>query len=401
MYIRKVFSTTLTRLQEPRATIQVLLGPRQVGKTTGARFILEKLEKEDGIKSIYAAADEPELKDRHWLNQQWELARDRCRTSGKPTVLVVDEIQKIEGWSELIKKLWDEDTFHGLDLRVLLLGSSTLLIRDGLTESLAGRFEINPVTHWLYSEMKEAFQFSLEDWIYYGGYPGGARLKNDPERWGSFVRDALIETTLSRDILLLKKIEKPALLRRLFQLGCTHSGQILSFQKMLRQLQDAGNASTLSHYLELLSQTGLLTGLSKYSGTEVRQKASSPKLQVLNTGLTNAQSSRSFQEIRSNPEDWGRLVESAVGVHLYNSIVGKNSELLYWRERNQEVDYILKRGDQCVAFEVKSGARKESPAGLKEFSNRFHPVKSWVVGDSYGLTFEEFFSSNVERWWKV
>jgi predicted AAA+ superfamily ATPase len=399
MYNRLVFQDILKRLKEPRSQIQVLLGPRQVGKTTGIRSILQQLAL-DGTEHRFAAADDPTLRDRVWLEQQWLLARAQCRALGSPFILVIDEVQKIEEWSEVVKKLWDEDSFQSLDLRVVLLGSSTLLIRKGLTESLAGRFEINPITHWPYSEIHNAFGYTWEEWVYFGVYPGSARLKNDPERWASYIRDSLIDTTISRDILSIERVDKPALLRRLFELGCRYSGQILSFQKMLGQLQEAGNASTLANYLELLSQAGLLTGISKYSGNLGREKASSPKLQILNPALSGALSSTSFIELCQNADQWGRAVESAVGAHLANAIVGKNMTLHYWRDRNLEVDFVLKKGEDCVAFEIKSGAKRESLPGMKAFTNKFAPVRTWVVGDSYGLSFSEFFMTPVESWWK-
>ena len=401
MYIREVYLTALKRVLEPRGMIQILLGPRQVGKTTAAHYISEQITQKHGMNVWFCAADEPELKDRDWLLQQWKLAREKCKKLKTPCLLIVDEVQKIEDWSELVKNCWDEDTAQSLDLRVLLMGSSTLLIHKGLNESLAGRFEIIRVSHWLHPEMREAFQHTWEDWVYFGGYPGSARLKQDPQRWASYIRDALIETTLSKDILLLDRVEKPALLRRLFQLGCRYSAEILSFQKMMSQLVDAGNATTLAHYLELLSQAGLLTGLQKYSGSFVREKASSPKFQVLNPALMSALDPLSFEEIRSNGALWGRMVESAVGAHLANAIVGKNMELMYWRDRNLEVDFVLKSGDRCVGFEIKSGKKKEGHTGLKEFKKRFNPIGTWMIGDDYGLSFEQFFSTPIEHWWRA
>src|SRR4030043_1283834 len=250
MYPRPVYQILFARLKEPRKFLQVLAGPRQTGKTTLIRQAMESLT----LASHYASADEPTLQSRTWIEQQWEMGRLLGREKGNKAgaLLVLDEIQKVAGWSETVKRLWDADTAKKVDLRVVLLGSAPLLIQQGLADSLAGRFEIIPVVHWSYSEMKDAFGWGLDQYVYFGGYPGAADLINDRQRWARYIIDSLIETTISRDILLMTRIDKPALLRRLFQLGCNYSGQILSYQKMIGQLQDAGNTTTLAHYLELM-----------------------------------------------------------------------------------------------------------------------------------------------------
>ena len=261
------------RLEEPRRFLQVLAGPRQVGKTTLVHQVLENLD----LPSVFASADEPTLRDTTWLVAQWEQARLAARDAGRRgAVLALDEAQKIPAWSETVKRLWDEDSRHRLPLRVVLLGSSPLLVERGLTESLAGRFEILHLPHWSFDEMRAAFGFTLEQYLYFGGYPGAAPLADDPTRWRRYVLDALVEATLSLDVLLMTRVDKPALLRQLFELGCRFSGQVLSYTKMLGQLQDAGNTTTLAHYLELLAGAGMLTGLSKHSGRELRRRDSSP-----------------------------------------------------------------------------------------------------------------------------
>ncbi len=389
MYRRPVFHIILKRLQEKRQFIQVLAGPRQSGKTTLALQLMESVD----FPSHYASADEPALKDRFWIEQQWEAAR--LRTQGGPGLLILDEIQKIPGWSEVVKWLWDEDTRTGRSLQVVLLGSSPLLMQRGLAESLAGRFEIIPITHWSFPEMRDAFGWSWEQYVYFGGYPGAAKLISDENRWRNYLHDSLIETTISRDILLMKRVDKPALLRRLFELGCRYSGQILSYQKMLGQLQEAGNTTTLAHYLQLLSSAGLLTGLSKYSAKSHRQRASSPKLLVLNTALMSVFSGLTFQEARLDTEYWGRLVESAVGAHLFNRIPGKNLELFYWQEGNCEVDFVLVKGKHLLALEVKSGRRKDRLPGLEAFARKFPVEKKLLVGAG-GIPLEEFFCLEPE-----
>ena len=391
---RVIFPRLLKRLQEPRRFLQVLAGPRQVGKTTLARQAASEL----GIPWRYVSADEPTLQDHAWINQQWDIARTLTHHDprSQPALLIIDEVQKVQGWSETVKRLWDEDTAAELPLRVLLSGSSPLLVQKGLTESLAGRFELIPVPHWSYGEMKAAFGWSVDQYIYFGGYPGAAALIDDEQRWRRYIVDSLIETTISRDILLLTRVDKPALLRRLFQLGCDYSGQILSYQKMLGQLRDAGNTVTLAHYLELLRGAGLLAGLSKFS-QKVRQRGSSPKLQVLNTALMTALAHTTFEGILADRDHWGRLVESAVGAHLLNGTTGTGVEVQYWLDRNREVDFLLVAGKEVTAIEVKSGTRKTSLPGLDAFAKDHRPKRQLLVG-AQGIALEEFLTSPVSHW---
>ena len=376
----------MDRLKEPRRFLQILAGPRQTGKTTISRQAME----ESGIESHYATADEPSVKNRIWLEQQWNTGRLIENRNGK-ALLVLDEIQKIPGWSDTVKWLWDEDSSRSSTLHVLLLGSSPLLLHKGMTESLAGRFELLPVSHWSYSEMKEAFGFDLNKYIYFGGYPGAVPLISDEQRWRRYIHDSLIETTISRDILLMTRIDKPILLRRMFELGSLYSGQIMSFQKMTGQLQDAGNTTTLAHYLDLLGGAGILTGLHKYSGKELKKRASSPKLLVNNTAIMSAFSHHSFKDVREDHEFWGRLVESAIGAHLLNGILGSDMELYYWAGLNREVDYVLVRGKEILAIEVKSSYKKTSLPGIEMFSRNYKIKKPLLVG-AQGIPIEKFLS---------
>jgi predicted AAA+ superfamily ATPase len=394
MYQRPVYNTLVDRLKEPRKFLQVLAGPRQTGKTTLIHQAMDELK----IPKHYASADEPTLQSRAWIEQQFEVGRLLTRESRKTgALLVLDEIQKVAGWSEVVKCQWDSDTAQKMPLKVVLLGSAPLLIQRGLTESLAGRFEIIPVVHWSYPEMKDAFGWTPEQFIYFGGYPGAADLISDRQRWARYIIDSLIETTISRDILLMTRVDKPALLRRLFQLGCNYSGQILSYQKMIGQLQDAGNTTTLAHYLELLSSAGMLTGLHKFAGQRIRQRASSPKLQVLNTALLSSQSNLSFNAAQRDREFWGRLVESSTGAHIINSSIGTNIEVFYWRDRGKEVDFILRLNKTLVAIEIKSGYSKGSLPGIEEFDRGFKPKRKLLVGGE-GIPLEKFLSVPVEIW---
>ena len=397
MYVRPHSKILAARLAEPRRFIQVVAGPRQVGKTTLVRQVLAGSRR----RVLYASADEPTLRGREWIEQQWDAARLAAGAAGKAgAVLVIDEIQKIPSWSESVKRLWDADSAGRLALRVVLLGSAPLLITRGLTESLAGRFEMLRLPHWSFVEMRAAFGWDLDQYLLFGGYPGAAPLSNEPQRWARYVKDALIETTISRDVLLLTRVDKPALLRRLFELACTYSGQILSYQKMLGQLQDAGNTTTLAHYLDLLEGAGMVAGLQKFAGGQARQRGSSPKLQVLNTALMTAQSRLGPAELRSEPEAWGRLVESAVGAHLANGAAQGECELFYWRDRNREVDFVIRIGRHVTAIEVKSVRRRESLAGMEAFAAAFKPARKLLVGGD-GIAIEEFLSYSVTHWARV
>jgi predicted AAA+ superfamily ATPase len=245
--------------------------------------------------------------------------------------------------------------------------------------------------------MQEAFGWGADEYVFYGGYPGAAPLIGEEDRWARYIRDSLIETTIARDVLLLARVDKPALLRRLFELGCAYSGQILSYTKMLGQLQDAGNTTTLAHYLELLAGAGMLVGLHKYAAGATRQRGSSPKLQVLNTALMTAQSGMSFSEARRDPEFWGRLVESAVGAHLANAAAAGVCQVFYWRDRNQEVDFVVRAGKVVTAIEVKSGRAPDAFPGLAAFSAAVRKARKLVVGAD-GVPVEEFLRKPVQHW---
>lgn len=391
---RSQVTLLLQRLQEKRKFIQVLAGPRQVGKTTIVQQVMEQVK----FPSHYITADEPTLHTAIWLQQQWEQAR-LLAAKNKSALLVVDEIQKIPQWSEVVKRLWDDDTRQKRGLHVILLGLAPLLIQKGISESLAGRFELIPVTHWSFSEMHKAFGWNLEQYIYFGGYPGSAHLISNEQRWKHYIKDSLIETTVSRDILLLNRVDKPALLRQLFHLGCLYSGQIVSYQKLVGQLQDAGNTTTLAHYLRLLSGSGMLTGLEKFSGKKIRQKSSSPKLLVYNTALMSVFNDNSLNDIKQSPELWGRLVESSVGTYLVNASIGPAIEVFYWREGHREVDFVLRQGKNVVAIEVKSGRTRESLAGMDEFAKQFKPSRILLVGKD-GIPLDQFLVEPIIRWFE-
>ena len=389
MFYRSYLETVKKRIQEPRKFIQVILGPRQVGKTTMITQLLSQLS----VPNLYESADAIPVTNSAWLTQLWEAARLRIKVSGATEYLIViDEIQKIDNWSEIVKQQWDKDTREKINIKVILLGSSRLLIQQGLTESLAGRFETMYLGHWTYTEMQEAFGWSIEQYVYFGGYPGSAILIDDEERWKNYIKDSLIETSISKDILMLTRVDKPALLKRLFELGSLYSGQILSYTKIIGQLQDAGNTTTLANYLKLLSDCGLLGGLDKYAGDIIRKRGSSPKFQVYNNALITSQANDTYEKAIINPELWGRLVESSVGTHLINNSIPERYNLYYWREGNHEVDFILEKGDKVIGLEVKSGMKAEN-ARMGVFAEKFHPEKVLLVGTS-GIPYEEFLKIN-------
>ncbi len=371
--------------EEPRRFIQVIYGPRQVGKTTLAQQLVESTR----LPVHFVSADLVAAGQSTWISQQWETARLKLKKSSqKEGIIIIDEIQKIDNWSETVKKEWDSDSLHQVQLKAVLLGSSRLLLQQGLTESLAGRFETTYLGHWSYGEMKKAFDFSPGQFVWFGGYPGAASLIHDEKRWAGYITDSLIETSISRDILMLTRVDKPALMKNLFELGCSYSGQILSFNKIMGQLHDAGNTTTLAHYLRLLDTAGLLGGLEKYSPAIIRQRASSPKFQAHNTALVSAQQQQRFQSVRENPALWGRWVESAIGAHLLNATLSQQMTLTYWRQGNAEIDFVLQQGNRVIGIEIKSGTDQKNK-GMEVFSKQYNPYKTLLVGSS-GIPWEEF-----------
>lgn len=392
-YQRPLVPLLRRRLEEERRFLQVMVGPRQVGKTTAVQQVLAVLNR----PAHYAAADLPAPPPTEWISRQWEMGRMKAGESKQGAILVLDEAQKIAHWSVEVKRLWDEDSRKGCPLRVVLLGSSSLLIQKGWEESLAGRFELIRFPHWSFAECRAAFGWSLDRYVYFGGYPGSAPLVEDEERWGAYIRDSLIETSISKDILLLNRVEKPVLLRQLFVLACEYGGQVLSYQKILGQLADAGNTTTLAHYQQLLESAFLIRGLQKWSGQAVRRRSSSPKWLPLNSALSSALANRSFAEVRGDPEVWGRRVEICVGAHLVNRGRMDGVDVHYWREGNHEVDFVLRKGKQVAALEVKSGRKRAAVSGLAEFKKRRPSAKTVEVG-SNGIPLQQFLEAPVTRW---
>ena len=391
---RSLVKTLVSALKKRLPVFQALIGPRQVGKTTISRQVLKKLS----YPSVYASADSPLPPGPEWIETQWRLADFEAQKTRKPVVLVLDEIQKVRGWSESLKLLWDRMQQEGKDIRLLVLGSSALLLQEGLTESLAGRFFLTRCPHWSFQECSAAFGWDLTTWLYFGGYPGAAVFAQDEQQWKQYVTDSLIETVLARDVLQMQKIAKPALLRHLFAFSASFPAQIFSYNKMLGQLQDAGNTTTLAHYLKLLESAFLVSGLELFSKGQVRKRGSSPKLVLWNNALINALSTRTFQEAVGDASWWGRLTENAVGAHFCNGLSATSHTLTYWREGDKEVDFVVTRGPSIWAIEVKSGRSGKMP-GMERFRSKYNQAKSLVVGGT-GIPLEKFFSESPEAWFQ-
>jgi predicted AAA+ superfamily ATPase len=371
--------------------IQVLIGPRQTGKTTAATQTSAAWKG----PVVDASADAPLAPGPEWVETHWERARRAARDQRRIALLVLDEVQKVRGWSQAVKALWDADRRSRARVQPLLLGSSALLVQRGLTESLAGRFFLHRCRHWGYSDCRAAFGFTLDQWLFFGGYPGAAAFRRDESRWRRYITDALIETAIARDVLAFEKVTKPALLRQLFGLATRHPAEILSFNKMLGSLQDAGNTVTLAHYLKLLDGAFLVSGLERVSGGP-RERGSSPKLIAWNNALVSSLSGLSFREAKDEPEFWGRLVENAVGAHLLNELDASRFHVGYFRDRNDEVDFVATAGGRRVGIEVKSG-RSGRLTGLRRFVERFEGARGIVVGAG-GLPLDEALVGDPRLW---
>lgn len=417
-HFRRPFYSVLTeRVREPARRMQILAGPRQVGKTT---LVWQLRDRRDARSALYASADRetisassgllPEgavaslpgaVADVRWLEETWGRAQVLAAAwleagSTEPFVLIVDEIQKVPNWSAAVKGLWDQSRNLNVPMQVVLLGSAPLLINRGLSDSLAGRYELIRMTHWAFEEMSEAFGLDLDQYVFFGGAPGSAPDIGDEPRWRNYVNDCLIFPNIERDLLQMERIDKPALLKQLFLVGCAYSGQIVSLDKLRGQLEDAGNVTTLARYLDLLQQAGLLAGLQKYSGEQMRQRKSPPKLHALNSAFISATVGRTFADARADRSHWGRLVESAVGAHLINS-ASSGTEVFYWREGNLEIDFVLRRGSKLALIEVKSGKLGRPDLAVAEFQQRNGHCKSWIVGEGH-IELGEFLRHPPEHW---
>lgn len=388
---RNAVGTIWDSLNSKQYLIDIIAGPRQVGKTTAALEIQSKW-----LGPVhYANADLRLSSGSDWIIFQWNQIRKKESNGSRLKLLILDEIQKINGWSETVKGLWEEDRASKNSIKALLLGSSALLLTKGFSESLAGRFFLHRFTHWTYSECKRTFKWDLDKWIYFGGYPGASQYVNEIDKWKQYITDSLIDTVIARDVLSLQSVAKPALLRNLFTLSAHYPAQIFSYNKMLGQMHDAGNTTTLAHYLRLLESAFLISGLENYSGSVIRTKSSSPKLILWNNALISALDTRNYENARNDLSWWGRLLENAVGAHLMSNLQSMSYKIAYWRENNYEIDFIVSVGRKLFAIEVKSGATvKNNPFDV--FQKKYPSAQPVIIGPG-GMSFEEYFLTDPKE----
>lgn len=391
MFERSQVSVIKARMAEAsNPLMQVVVGPRQTGKSTMIAQALDELP----LLSHSASADDIVSPSQEWLRQEWQQARNLTRATGQPVVLVLDEVQKVPAWPTVVKGLWDADQRERAMVKVVLSGSSSLLLRKGLEDSLKGRFELIRSPHWSYRECAEAFGFSLDDFLYFGGFPGAARFVEDPLRWRSYLRESIIEPTIAKDVLEEEDVRKPALMKALFELGVRFSSQELSYTKILGQLDESGNTTTLAHYLDLLDKAGMLCGLEKYHPKAVRRRKSSPRFMVYDTSLMTAVVAREKSMVLGDTEMRGHLVESAVGAHLLALAPRCGFQVSWWREGVKEVDFVVYSPDCIVAIEVKSG-RMKPLGGMRAFLAEYPQALRLVVGGagSGSCSLEDFLSA--------
>ena len=407
---RRQVAALTDRLRETPRRIVAVFGPRQTGKTTIIRQALVRC----GMPFRYIAVDEPDpspgrrpgrsaprtdpfpaaMRDERWLVQCWETAREEA-AAGRGFVLALDEIQKVPRWSEVVKGLWDADRLADRPLRVVIAGSSPMTMQQGLNESLAGRFETMPVAQWSFPETAAAFGFDIDRYVFYGGYPGAAPHAGTPPEWRDYVRRSIADASVERDVLAMTRVDRPALLTRLFRLACRMSGQMVAYNKMLGQLRDAGNTTTLARYLDLLGRVGLVAGLARYAGP-LSDRAASPKLNVLDTSLMTAASGYTFEEAKADRTFWGRVVETAVGAHLVNT-GGIGLRVHYWRDDAHEVDFVIARGPKLAGVEVKTGRDRSSGRGLAAFQRRYEHARTVHVGPG-GVSLADFLGQPAAYW---
>lgn len=384
-------------MAEPRRRMQIVMGPRQVGKSTLVGQFTEGIS----VPFDFFAADGVNRFDSSWIPNKWQQVRMRMDIhSEQEHILIIDEVQKIRGWSEQVKKEWDEDSRSHRNLKVILLGSSRLLLQKGLEESLEGRFETIKMGYWDWQEMHEAFGFSMDEYVYFGGFPGLAPDIQDEDRWRNLMEDSIISPILTRDILEIEEIRNPALLRQVFELACIESAKELSLTKM-QGTMNSGTVPTIKNYLDILNKSMIVQPLQNYSPSRVKEKQSVPKMQVFNNAFRNRFGTFSFDEARVDPTEWGRLVESAVGAHLANRAMTDDYELFYWRnERRQECDYVLRKGQALVAIEVKSGS-VDKTVGFEKFKEQFADkvTAAFIVGP-HALPLDDFFIMDLKSLFK-
>ena len=344
--------------------IQVIIGPRQVGKTT---TILNYLEQHLKNKAHYVSADQIFHSTPQWVEEQWRFAHQQNK------MLIIDEIQKCENWPEIIKSLWDEFKRKKIELKCVLLGSSSLQIQKGLTESLTGRFQLIYAYHWNYKESHDGYGLNFEQYLKFGGYPGSYQFLNT-QNWESFVKNSIVSTVIEKDILQYSTVKSPTLFKQAFEILISYPAQEISYTKLLGQLQNKGNVELIKYYIRLYEGAFLVRSLEKFSNKKIKIKTSSPKILPMAPCLY-------FLNILDeySSEERGHAFELLVGTQL----VRTGHELYYWREGKYEVDYILKKGKKIWAIEVKSG-RNKTTSGLQKFRDEYpHSSAVLISPDNY------------------
>lgn len=354
--------------EPPPGRVQVLTGPRQVGKTTLLLELARALP-----NSVYHAVDTPEAALSGWWEAIWREIQSRLKHG--PIVVLLDEIQYLAKWDRLVKAKADQLQREKLAVKVALSGSSALLVGRGLKETMAGRFEKLRLLHWSASDLQAAFGLADDEALDYlvrrGSYPGAFPLRGDAARWRAYLRDSIIEPAIGRDILLMEPVRKPALLRQLFLVCLGHPAEIISLQKLAGELHAAGALETVAHYLAVLEQAYLVAGLEKFSPRMLRRRAAPPKIVVLNNGLMAA-----LQEVSDAHPRWGFWVENACLAHAWN----RGQEVYYWREEPLEVDGVLVGSWGKWAVEVKTGSfTTRDLGGLLEFCRRYPDFQPLVL----------------------
>lgn len=357
------------RLREGSSLIQVLLGPRQVGKTTS---ILNMIKSDFPDEAHYVSADQVFNASPSWLVEQWIKARSEKK------ILIVDEIQKCENWAEVVKKIFDDNKKSGISFQCVLLGSSSLAIHKGLTESLTGRFQLIQAYHWNYAESLEGYGLDFEDYLRRGGYPGSYNLGDDKE-WSDYVRNSIVSTVIEKDILQYHTVKSPALFRQAFEILMSYPAQEISYTKLLGQLQDRGNVELVKYYISLYEGAYLVKALEKFSPKKIITKASSPKILPLAPCFYFLSILDTYRS-----DERGRAFELLVGAQL----VRTGEDLCYWREGKDEVDFVLKRGRRIWAIEVKTGDSR-SQKGLIAFKKKYPSAIEVFIDESNYFSFEK------------
>lgn len=390
------------RISEPAPSrIQILTGPRQVGKTT----LLLDLARSTKIASRYLALDAPEASIPGWWDRQWELI---LQVAGeKKVLLLLDEVQFLPDWTRVVKSAVDQIYRMKIPVHIIATGSSALKVGAGAKETMAGRFERLAICHWAPSDIQKAFRLTPKEavtrYLRFGGFPGGMNLISDLQRWRAYIRDSIMEPAIGRDLIHAEKIRKPSLFRQVFGICTKYPSEIVSLGKIGGALLEEGTLDTISQYLEILQEAYLVAPIRKFSRKEIRRRASPPKLIPLSNAFLAASGHENLPTHQSDPQAWGRWVETACIAFLINS----GLTVHYWREEPFEVDVVVENADGEWAIEIKSGAFSGGDLrGLFEFCKKFPSFTPIVICENehqeparrsgvQSLSFEEFFSKGL------